>query len=203
MTAAYGNPGAASPLAPLVNEQRLGSAGGQAAIGVAGIVLAIVLVMGQISLAMTKGIAVHMHNSVEHITEGNKVMESVIERAAPSVMMETALASQSKTLASTRDAMKTTNAELAKIEVTKTRLLDVVNGMETSSSSLASNVAGVNASTSKMTGMLGTLPDATTRTHKQLSTINTDTKAINTELNAIAAKMVKYGLPRAKGAPTG
>jgi hypothetical protein len=203
VTAAYGHPGAPSPLSPLVDEQRLGSAGGQAAIGIAGIVLAIVLVMGQVSLAMTKGIAVHMHNSVIHITQGNKTMESVIERAAPSVAMESALASQSKTLANTRDAMKKTNAELLKIETTKERLLDVVSGMESSSSSLASNVAGVNASTTKMTGMLGTLPDATSRTHKQLSTINTDTTAINTELNAIAAKMVKYGLPTAKGAPTG
>lgn len=202
MTAAYGQP-AASPLSPLVNEQRLGSPGGQVAIGVAGIVLAVVLVMGQISLAMTKGIAVHMHNSVVHITEGNKTMESVIERAAPSVAMETALASQSKTLANTRVALKKTNAELMKIDVTKARLLKVVSGMEASSSSLATNVAGVNTSTSKMTGMLGTLPDATNRTHKQLSTINTDTAAINTELNAIAAKMVKYGLPHAKGAPTG
>ena len=203
MTAAYGHPGAASPLAPLVDEQRLGSAGGQVAIGIAGIVLAVVLVMGQISLAMTKGIAVHLHNSVEHITEGNKVMESVVERAAPSVMMEDALAKQSATLANTRDAMKSTNAELGKIKETKHRLLDVVGGMQASSSSLASNVEGVNASTSKMTGLLGTLPDATTRTHKQLSTINTDTAAINAELNAIAGKMVKYGLPRAKGAPTG
>lgn len=203
MTAAYGHQGAASPLSPLVDEQRLGSPGGQAAIGIAGIVLAIVLVMGQISLAMTKGIAVHMHNSVEHITEGNKVMESVIERAAPSVAMETALATQSKTLSNTAAAMKNTNAELEKIKSTKHRLLDVVGGMEASSASLATNVEGVNTSTGKMTSMLGSLPDATTRTHKQLSTINTDTTAINTELNAIASKMVKYGLPRAKGAPTG
>lgn len=203
MTPAYGHPGAASPLSPLVDEQRLGSAGGQVAIGVAGVVLAIVLIMGQISLAMTKGIAVHLHNSVEHITEGNKTMESVVERAAPSVMMEEALAKQSATLANTREAMKSTNAELGKITTTKARLLDVVGGMQATSSSLASNVEGVNTSTAKMTGLLGELPTATTRTHKQLSTINTDTAAINGELNAIAAKMVKYGLPRAKGAPTG
>lgn len=203
MTAAYGNLGAASPLAPLVDEHRLGSAGGQAAIGIAGVVLAVVLVMGQISLAMTKGIAVHLHNSVAHITEGNKVMESVVERAAPSVIMEKALARQSATLANTRDAMKGTNAELGKITETKHRLLDVVGGMQTTSSSLASGVEGVNTSTTRMTGLLGTLPDATTRTHEQLSTINTDTAAINGELNAIASKMVSYGLPRAKGAPTG
>ena len=203
MTAAYGHPGSATPLAPLVDEQRLGSAGGQAAMGIAGIVLAVVLVMGQVSLAMTKGIAVHLHNSVAHITEGNKVMESVVERAAPSVMMEKALADQAKTLANTQAAMASTNAQLGEIKATKQTLLDVVGGMESTSDALATNVGGVNASTEKMTSMLGTLPDATTRTHGQLAKINTDTAAINIELNAIAAKMVKYGLPRAKGAPTG
>ncbi len=203
MTAAYGHQASVSPLAPLVDEQRLGSAGGQAAVGIAGIVLAVVLVMGQISLAMTKGIAVHMHNSVLHITEGNEVMESVIERAAPSVVMEKALAQQSATLANTRAAMRSTNAELGSITETKHELLDVVGGMETTSGELATNVAGVNTSTTRMTGLLGTLPDATTRTHKQLAKINTDTAAINTELNAISSKMVRYGLPRAKGAPTG
>lgn len=203
MTATYEYGGDASPLAPLVDEQRLGSPGGQVAVGIAGIVLAIVLVMGQVALATTKGIAVHLHTSVENITQGNKVMESVVERAAPSVAMESALAAQAKTLGNTRTALKATNAELGTITETKHRLLDVVGGMQGTSTSLASNVEAVNTSTTKMTGMLGELPGATTRTHKQLSTINTDTAAINAELNAIASKMVKYGLPHAKGAPTG
>lgn len=203
MSAYAAHPGAPSPLAPLVDEQRLGSAGGQAAVGIAGIVLAVILVMGQISLATTKGLAVHLHNSVEHMAKGNEVMESVVERAAPSVVMEEALAGQAKTLANTRQALVRTNAELAKIDTTKDSLLDVVGGMKSTSGSLATNVEGVNESTGKMTKLLGTLPDATTRTHGQLSTINRDTAAINAELNAIAAKMVKYGLPRAKGAPTG
>jgi small-conductance mechanosensitive channel len=193
----------ASPLAPLVDEQRLGSAGGQAAVGIAGIVLAIVLVMGQVSLATTKGIAVHLHSSVENIKQGNVVMESVIERAAPSVQLEKMLDQQSKTLANTRDAMAQMNGELDTIMKTKYELIDQVGQMETSSTKLAADVAKVDASTQKMTGMLGQLPGATQRTHKQLSTINNDTAAINTELAAIAAKMLKYGLPRAQGAPTG
>lgn len=192
-----------SPLAALVDEQRLGSAGGQAMVGIAGVVLAIVLVVGQISLATTKGIATHLHASVEHITEGNKHMESVIERAAPSAQLETVLESQSKTLAHTRDAMATTNEELEVILEEKRKLIAVVGRMETTSAELATGVDGVNSSTTKMTGMLGSLPSATTRTHKQLALINADTKAINAELAAIAAKMQKYGLPRAKGAPTG
>jgi hypothetical protein len=193
----------ASPLAGLVDEQRLGSAGGQAAVGIAGIVLAIILVMGQISLATTKGIAVHLHSSVENIKQGNEVMESVIERAAPSVQLEKMLDQQSKTLSNTRDAMAQMNGELDSIMKTKYQLIDQVGAMEQSSSKLASDVENVNTSTAKMTSMLGTLPAATQRTHKQLATINGDTAAINTELGAIAAKMLKYGLPRAQGAPTG
>jgi hypothetical protein len=197
------NPYSASPLAPLVDEQRLGSAGGQAAVGIAGIVLAIVLIMGQISLATTKGIAVHLRTAVDNIEEGNQVMESVIERAAPSVELEKMLDKESKTLANTRDAMAQTNGELDSIMTTKMELIGTVGEMEASSAKLATDVEGVNTSTQKMTAMLGTLPAATRRTHKQLSTINGDTTAINGELAAIAAKMVKYGLPRALGAPTG
>jgi hypothetical protein len=197
------NPYSASPLAPLVDEQRLGSAGGQAAVGIAGIVLAIVLIMGQISLATTKGIAVHLRTAVDNIEEGNQVMESVIERAAPSVELEKMLDKESKTLANTRDAMAQTNGELDSIMTTKMELIGTVGEMEASSAKLATDVEGVNTSTQKMTAMLGTLPAATKRTHKQLSTINGDTTAINGELAAIAAKMVKYGLPRALGAPTG
>lgn len=194
---------AASPLAPLVDEQRLGSAGGQAAMGVAGIVLAIILVVGQISLATTKGIATHLHASVEHITEGNKVMESVIERAAPSTELEKVLASQSKTLARTRDAMAATNGELRQIEQTNADLSRVVGRMDARSGALATGVEAVDASTTDMVSMLGTLPGATKRTHRQLGRINGDTNAINAELAAIADKMLAYGLPRAAGAPTG
>jgi hypothetical protein len=195
--------GGASPLAPLVDEQRLGSPGGQAMIGVAGIVLAVVLIVGQISLATTKGIATHLHNSVQHITAGNEVMESVIERAAPSVEMEKALQAQEKTLGNTRDAMVATNEQLAQIMKTKESLLDVVSKMDASSGQLATGVGGVSSSTGKMTGMLGTLPSATRRTHAQLARINSDTTAINGELGAIGRKMTSYGLPHAEGAPTG
>lgn len=196
-------PCTASPLAPLVDEQRLGSTGGQAMVGIAGMVLAVILVVGQVSLATTKGIATHLDASVTNLTEGNKVMESVIERAAPSTELEKVLAQQSKTLANTRDAMVETNVELEGIGATKATLIDVVGDMERTSSQLASGVAAVDDSTTEMTELLGTLPDATTRTHRQLGRINGDTNAINAELAAIAAKMLRYGLPKAKGAPTG
>lgn len=192
-----------TPLAVLVNEQRVGSAGSQAAIGIAGIVLALVLVLGQISLATTKGMAVHLEQSVANLTAGNATMASVVERAAPTVMMEQALASQSSTLANTRAAMAKTNTELDAIAGSMNELGTVVGGMQTTSGSMASNVSTLSDSTGKMTDLLGSLPASTTRTHKQLSMINTDTNAINAELAAIGRKMLSYGLPHAKGAPVG
>jgi septal ring factor EnvC (AmiA/AmiB activator) len=190
-----------SPLAALVDETRAGSAGSQLAIGIAGVVLAVVLVMGQISLATTKGMAIHLAASVDNITRGNEVMESVIERAAPSVELEKLLAAQSQTLASTRDAMVLTNRELEAIAAEQETLVTTVDGMQQTSAQLDSDVASLSGSTAEMTSMLGTLPDATARTHKQLHRINTDTNAINQELAAIGRKMLSYGLPRAKGAP--
>jgi hypothetical protein len=135
--------------------------------------------------------------------EGNQVMESVIERAAPAVELEKILDQQSATLAHTRDAMVTTNAELDAIITTKKQLVGTVGEMKATGETLATEVGKIDESTTDMTGLLGELPGATQRTHAQLSRINTDTAAINTELNALAKKMLTYGLPRAKGAPTG
>lgn len=190
-----------SPLASMVNEKKRGSAAGQAALGIAGIILAVVLIMGQISLAITKGMAVHLEASVQHIREGNEVMESVIERAAPSVELEKMLDKQSETLANTRDAMVQTNEQLESILVSKKQLIEVVGGMQSTSASLASDVSSLGSSTADMNSQLGTLPSATVRTHKQLARINKDTSAINGELAAIGRKMRAFGLPRAKGAP--
>jgi len=193
--------GHVSPLAPLVDETRMGSKGGQALIGVAGIVLALILVMGQISLATTKGISTHLHASVLHMTEGNKVMESVVERAAPSTELEKVLAAQAITLAHTKDAMVGINGEMTTIGKTTDQLGGVVGGMEKTSGGLATGVAGMDRDTARIDTMLGTLPAATDRTGVALGTINTDTKALNAELAAISAKMRRYGLPAAMGAP--
>lgn len=200
---AYAEQHTPSPLAPLVDESRAGSAGGQAAIGIAGIVLAVILVMGQVSLATTKGTALYLHKDLENLTKGNQVMKSVIERAAPTSQLQTVLEQQSATLANTRDAMVQTNEELASIIAAKQDLVGVVGGMQSTSEGLASDVGNLGSSTARMSELLGSLPDATSRTHKQLNRINTDTNAINAELAAIGRKMMSYGLPHAKGAPTG
>lgn len=197
-----GTLGAPSPLAPLVDESRLGSPAGQALTGIAGIVLAIILVMGQISLATTKGLATHLDSSVQHITDGNAVMESVIERAAPSVALEKLVAEQAKIEANTLDTMQRTNGEMTAIAETTTELDSIVGRMEAASGSLATGVSGMSRDTTKIVDLLGTMPAATDRTQKALDGINRDTTATNIELGAIAGKMQKYGLPRAQGAPS-
>jgi len=193
----------ATPLAPIVDEQRIGSAGGQVAVGIAGIVLAVILVMGQLSLAMTKGIATHMSASVAHIAKGNEVMESVIERSAPSVTLEKVLKGQAATLANTHDTMVMTNEQMRSIGGTTTKLDGIVASMEKTSDGLASYVSGMQKSSKDMADTLGGLPAATKKTHVQLGTINGDTNAINAELAAISKKMAGYGLPKAEGAPKG
>jgi methyl-accepting chemotaxis protein len=201
MTAAVAGTTKHSALAPLVDETRLGSSIGQTLTGVAGIVLAIILIMGQLSLATTKGLAEHLHQSVVHVTEGNKVMESVIERAAPSPQLAKMVEEQSQTLQSTRDTMHTTNASMGSLNAASTNMNTVVGQMAGSSGKLATGITHIGADTKKMGTMLGKLPPQTTKTQTAMSRINKDTLALNTELAAIAGKMQGYGLPTVKGAP--
>lgn len=192
-----------SPLAPLLDEQRLGSAGGQAASGIAAIVLTIVLVMGQVSLATSKGINENLEEILAHITEGNEVMEQVAERAAPTVELERLLKVQGQTLSQARDSLAMTNADLASLSKTTTQLDRSVIGMQQTSTQLASDVKAVDSTTGSIASSLEPLPAATDRTRKQLVAIGTDTSAINGELGAITGKMQRYGVPQAVGAPTG
>lgn len=200
MTAAYGST-KHSALAPLVDESRLGSSIGQTMVGVAGIVLAVILIMGQLSLATTKGLAEHLHTTVGHVTEANKVMESVIERAAPSPQLAKMVAQQSQILQSTRDTMHTTNASMSGLNSASTNMNTVVGSMGASSGKLATGIEHIGADTKKMGVALGKLPAQTAGTQTAMSRINKDTLALNTELAAIAGKMQGYGLPTVKGAP--
>jgi ABC-type transporter Mla subunit MlaD len=167
---------------------------------IACIAVALILVIGQIALATTKGISAHLHTSVQNITDGNKVMEEVLERSAPSAALGKVLASQSTTLANTRDAMVQTNGELGQIADTTGQLGGVVDGMGSTSGQLADTIGSMETSTKRMTDQLGTLPGATERTSGSLSRINSDMAAVNVELNALAAKLQKYGLKQAAGA---
>lgn len=189
-----------SAFAPLVDETRVGSAGGQAMVGIAGIVLAVLLVVGQVSLATTKGISAHLHASVEHMTEGNQVMEGVIAKAAPSVEMERTLGKQATSLAAVRDTMVQTNAQLDEIGATTKQLNGATTRMQATSETLATDVASVDANTTKINTSLGSLPTATDATLQSITRINRDMTALNVELAAIGDKLLSYNLPRAKGA---
>lgn len=194
--------GSPSVFAPLVDETKLGSSVGQTMIGVTGIILAVLLVIGQISLATTKGLADHLHQNVLNITEGNKLMESVVERAAASPKLEKSVGEQSEMLASTLDTMRLTNGTMSVLNKKTEKLDTVVSRMESQSSSLASSVEGINKNSHAMANVLGKLPAKTTKTQSALTRINADTVALNNELGAIASKMEGYGLPKAKGAPS-
>jgi hypothetical protein len=189
-----------SQLSGLVDETRVGSAGGQALTGIAGIVLAVLLVLGQVSLATTKGISAHLHSSVAHMTEGNQVMTSVIARAAPAVQMEKTLGAQEQTLGAVRDSMVQTNVQLGEIGSTTAQLASATTSMQGTSSRLATDVANVDVNTTKINKQLGGLPAATSATGGSLLKINADMHALNFELATISQKLMKYGLPRAKGA---
>lgn len=195
--AAAGHP-MQSPMSGMVDETRQGSAWAQAITGIVGIVLAVILVVGQISVVTTKGIAEHLHSNVANTREGNRVMRSVIEKAAPSVAMEGIVKGQSQSLAHTKATMTRLNGQMKLIGATTSSLDTTVGGMQKSSNKLAAGVDGMDSDTSQIVKLLGQLPAATVRTHKSLSGIATDTTSINTELAAIAAKMQGYGLPRAK-----
>lgn len=190
-----------STLAPLVDESRLGSSIGQTLIGVAGIVLAIILIMGQLTLATTKGMAEHLHQTMLHTTKANEVMESVIERAAPTPVLAKTIENQSKMLQSTRDTMHAANAGMAGLNNSAKDMSGTVGGMRTTSGKLATGITGIGADTKKMGAMLGKLPAQVNGTQTAMTKINTDTRALNTELAAIAGKMQGYGLPTVKGAP--
>jgi chromosome segregation ATPase len=189
-----------SPLSGLVDETRVGSAGGQTLTGVAGIVLAILLIVGQISLATTKGIAEHLHSSVQHMADGNEAMQSILVKSAPSAQMERDLNDQQQVLLGMRDTMVQTNQRLAEINATSTGIGKTTDAMIATSNGLAQHVKSVDAETAKINRQLGSMPASTAETKVSLDSINGDMHDLNVELKSITDKLLTYGLPRAKGA---
>lgn len=183
----------------LIDDSRSGSPIQQALVGIVGIVLAVILIVGQISVAMTRGVSVNLHRNVKHLQDGNATLRDIVEKAGPALLIEKVVAQQQKTLQGTLDTMRVLNGEMEVIGETTTGLSGTVGSMQERSTSLAGGVAGMNRDTEKIVGMLGPLPDATTRTHTQLARIESDSAAINSELGAIGTKMRGYGLPQAQG----
>ena len=96
--------------------------------------------------------------------------------------------------------MVKTNTQLDEIGATTKQLGAATTRMQASSGKLAADVAAVDTNTAAINTSLSTLPIATDATLKSITKINTDMNALNIELAAISQKLIKYGLPRAKGA---
>lgn len=184
--------------ATLFDERRRGSTWQQASVGAMGIVLALVLVIGQISVATTAGIQHNLHANIQRLKDGNATMREIVEKAAPTVLMEKVVADQAVALDHTGQTLQLLNEEMAALGETTLSLEATVTAMSDTSAGLATGVEGMASDTSKIVDLLGPLPDATTRTHKQLGRISGDSKAINGELDSISHKMEGYGLPHAR-----
>lgn len=181
-----------------VDPSRQGSAWQQIATGILGVVLAAVLIMGQVSLATTRGIQHNLGDVIANMQQGNATMRDIVEKAAPSVQMERTIGNQSRTLAHTRDTMTVLNSEMARIGSTTNDLHGTVRGMRDTSRNVASGVSAMNRDTARIVTLLEPLPKRTRRTHGYLKRIGADSRAINGELGAISGKMLRYGLPHAK-----
>jgi hypothetical protein len=197
MTAAA--PHAASFAARVVDPERRGSTWGQVLIGVVGVLLALTLVLGQVALVATRNIQRNLASNVEQMRTGNRTMHSITKKSQPAVEMDTLVARQAATLTRINRTMVQLNAEMGRVGSTTDGLAGTVGDMERTGGTLAADVARLSATAGRMEALLGRLPAATTRTHRQIEAIGSDTGDINGELEAIAAKMARYGLPPAKG----
>ncbi len=187
----------------LLNPYQQGSRWAQLGMGITGIVLAVVLVVGQISVATSAGIQRNLHQNISHLRDGNETMASIVRKSADSPKTGKIVEGQAATLQNTLDTMKVLNGHMAAIGETTSSLTGTVSRMESASGTVSTGIAGMESSTNTIAELLGSLPAATDRTHKELGRINTDSAAINAELGAISAKMTGYGLPHAKNVKAG
>jgi hypothetical protein len=195
----YGQPRALTLADRVVDSTKPGSVMSQALTGAVGLVLALVLIGGQISLATTKGISENLHKNVQQLKDGNKTMASVIERAEPSVAMEATLGAQADSLGNTERTMGLLNKEMATSGKVTDDLMSTVARMQSTSGLLANSVGAMNYDSLRMLDLLQMMPASTQHTYVGLNRIGGDTKAINGEMQAITAKMRRYGLTPAHG----
>lgn len=182
----------------MYDDTRAGSGLGQVGVAIVAIVLAIVLIVGQVALATTRDIASHLHESVANLAQGNTTMLQVIDRARPNPVIGKALAKQSQVLAHTSVTLTQVNVAMAQIIGTTNGLSTTVGSMQRSSNGLAGGVSGMARDSAKIASILGKLPDTASKISVSTSAIDGDSKDINTQLGAIEGKMKNYGLPQAK-----
>lgn len=185
-------------LAFMVDDTRPGSMWSQLLVGVVGVVLGIVLVVGQLSVAVTHGISVNLHQNVKNLRAGNATLRDIVEKAAPTLVIQKVITRQNEVLQNTLGTMRTLNGEMSIVTETTAGLEQSVSTMQQTSAQLASGVEGMNQDTARIADMLAALPEATGRTHRQLQRIDADSGALNAELSAIGGKMRRYGLPQAQ-----
>ena len=183
----------------ITDDTRSGKPWQQALIGVLGIVLALVLVAGQISVATTRGIADNMRLLNANLEEGNEVMFEIVKKSAPAPVMEKVVNEQSGTLAHTRDSLVLMNEELDAMMATTDELQMQSQALQGTAGEVAGTVQGMEGSIGAMIATLGTLPTTTASAGDSLSSVRTDSAAINAELEAVGTKLEKYGLPKARG----
>lgn len=193
----------AQPRQPLAarafDTERPGSAGSQLLLAAVSFGLAIALVVGQVSLAIEKGLARNLHANVAQIKDGNETMAQIIKKAEPSKVMDTIVAGQATTQQRTQETLIVLNGQMVVVSDTTDQLAGTVGHMEASSDKLSTTVGGLASDSELMAALLGGLPLTTTRTHKQLKRIGDDTADINTELGHVGDKLNRYGLPQAQG----
>jgi hypothetical protein len=177
-----------------VDDSREGSLWQQLLIAVVGIVLAATLIIGQISVATTRGVQQNLHKSVAQLRQGNTTLGDIIDKAAPSIMLNKVTGQQQAVLQDVLDTMTQLNAAMQQVGATTARLQGTVGTMHQTSAHLAAGVNGMDRHTTTIVNALAPLPANTDKTHAQLARIYTDTAAISTELNAITAKLHNYGL---------
>ena len=181
-----------------LDETRPGSAWQQIGVGIVGIMLAITLVVGQITVATTRGIHSNLKVVVEQMGDGNKTMEEIIEKGKPSMQLEKTIGKKAVLLTKTRDSMVVMNDAMDSMGKTTDGLYKTVLDMRNTSRKLKVGVASMNSDTGKMVVLLGELPDGTDRTHVHLKRMATDSSAIVGELNALSGKMEGFGLEKAR-----
>ena len=182
-----------------LDQSKPGSVWAQVLTGVVGIILCVVLIVGQLAVAITSGIQHNLHQSVLNLARGNQTMTQVLDKAQPVPMVEKVTKIQQDTLANTSATMVILNGQMAAIGGTTGGLKSTVDKMAAQSGSIATGVEGMDSTTKNVNSKLGGLLPATDKVAKPLGRIATDSTAINVELAAIAAKLVSYGLPAAQG----
>lgn len=189
-----------STFAPVVDPTRQGSPAAHALTGLVAIVLAATLVMGQVALATTKGIATHLEQTSSNLERGNRTVDSVVARSRPAAEVQRLVRRQATTLGSTRQSLVLLNGTLSETARTTSRLDRSVAGTQASSVALAQDLQKVRSSSRSLGTGLRMLPTTARAVRTAVEGTRRDTEVIAWEIARTGIVLRNYGLPRAQGA---